>query len=242
VARTFLTAEWHHLIGVTYAADEALLAPHLPRGAQIDELEGSPRVSLVAFGFRHTRVRGLAIPGHITFPEINLRFYVRLNGERGVVFIREYVPRPAISIVAKLIYNEPYRTTRMEHVVTEARDALHVRHRFGPRRANLLEAIATVDGRLPEPASAEHWLTHHDLGVGRTRRGEARSYRVEHDLWPLHEVLTLNAQVDFGALYGPEWAHLATAEPSHVTLATGSEVRVLVPDRRRVRDGAIAKD
>lgn len=229
MARTFLTAEWHHLIGVTYAADEALLAPHLPRGAQIDQLDGSPRVSLVAFGFRHTRVRGIAIPGHITFPEINLRFYVRLGGERAVVFIRELVPRHAISLVAKLVYNEPYRTVPMAHLVTEARDALHVRHRFGPRRASLLEVIASRSGRLPEPKSAEYWLTHHDLGVGRTRDGRARSYRVEHELWALHEILTLNMDVDFGSLYGREWAHLSDAEPSHVTLARGSQVRVLAP-------------
>jgi uncharacterized protein YqjF (DUF2071 family) len=225
----FLTAEWHHVLGVTWAADAALLVPHLPRGAEIDELDGSPRVSLVAFGFRRTRVRGIPIPGHIAFPEINLRFYVRLRGERAVVFIREFVPRPAISVVAKLVYNEPYRTTRMEHVVTEARDALHVRHRFGRRKASLLEAIASLDDRLPEPDSPEHWLTHHDLGVGRTRDGRARSYRVEHELWALHEILTLNLDVDFGGLYGPQWAQLADAEPSHVTLATGSQVRVLAP-------------
>ncbi len=225
----FLTAEWHHVLGVTYPADAQLLQPYLPRGAQIDELDGSPRVSLVAFGFRHTRVRGLAIPGHITFPEINLRFYVRLGGERGVVFIREYVPRPAISIVAKLAYNEPYRTTRMEHVVTAARDALHVRHRFGPRKSSLVETIASLTARPPEPGGAEHWLTHHDLGVGRTRDGRARSYRVEHPLWALHDILTLNVAVDFATLYGEQWAHLADAEPSHVTLATGSEVRVLAP-------------
>jgi hypothetical protein len=36
--------------------------------------------------------------------------------------------------------------------------------------------------------------------------------------------------VDFAKLYGPEWAHLAGAEPSHVTLAQGSDVRVLAPD------------
>jgi hypothetical protein len=146
-------------------------------------------VSIVAFGFRHTRVRGVAIPGHIAFPEINLRFYVRRHGERAVVFIREYVPRPAISLVAKLFYNEPYRTTRMEHVVTAGRDALHVRHRFGPRKSSRLEAIASLDGRLPDPGSPEHWLTHHDLGVGRTRPqlprraravGAARHPHAEH--------------------------------------------------------------
>jgi uncharacterized protein YqjF (DUF2071 family) len=222
-------AEWHHVLGVTYAADAALLEPHLPRGAEIDELEGAPRVSLVAFGFRHTRVKGIAIPGHVTFPEINLRFYVRLRGERAVVFVRELVPRPAISLVTKLVYNEPYRTTRMEHEVTAARDALHVRHRFGRRKSNLLEAIAGLEGHLPAEDSPAHWLTHHNLGVGRTRRGDARSYRVEHELWALHEVLTLNLRVNFGAVYGAEWAWLAAAEPSHVTLATGSQVRVLAP-------------
>ena len=227
--RTFLAAEWHHVLGVTYAADHDMLAPHLPRGARIDELDGAPRVSIVAFGFRRTRVRGIAIPGHITFPEINLRFYVRLNGERGVVFIREYVPRPVIALVAKLAYNEPYRTTRMDHVVTAARDALHMRHRFGPRKSSRLEAIASLTADLPAHDSPEYWLTHHDLGVGRRRDGRARSYRVEHELWALHEILTLNIDVDFAGLYGPQWAHLATATPSHVTLATGSDVRVLMP-------------
>ena len=82
-------------------------------GATIDTLEGSPRVSLVAFEFRRTRVGGLAIPGHIHFPEINLRFYVRHGGERGVVFIRELVPRRAIATVARLLYNEPYQRVPM---------------------------------------------------------------------------------------------------------------------------------
>lgn len=228
-SRPFLTAEWHDVLGVTYAADAALLERYLPRGAQIDVLEGSPRVSLVAFGFRHTRVRGLAIPGHIAFPEINLRFYARLRGERAVVFVRELVPRPAISLVAKLFYNEPYRTTRMAFEVSRDAGELRVRHRFGARRDNVIEATATLGAELPGPDSPEHWLTHHDLGVGRTRDGRARSYRVEHELWALHRVLDLRVAVDFGTLYGADWAHLAAGEPSHVTLARGSPVRVLDP-------------
>jgi uncharacterized protein YqjF (DUF2071 family) len=228
-ARPFLTAEWHDVLGVTYAADRALLERYLPVGAEIDVLDGSPRVSLVAFGFRHTRVRGAPIPGHITFPEINLRFYVRLRGERAVVFIRELVPRPAIALVAKLFYNEPYRTTRMELAVTRTAGELRVRHRFGARRANVIEATADPAAALPDEDSPEYWLTHHDLGVGRTRDGHARSYRVEHDVWALHAVRDLRVEVDFGALYGASWAHLAGAEPSHVTLAAGSPVRVLGP-------------
>ena len=80
MSRPFLTAEWLGVLGVTYAVDAARLEPHLPRGAQIDTLEGSPRVSIVAFRFRRTRLRGVPIPLHVNFGEINLRFYVRLEG------------------------------------------------------------------------------------------------------------------------------------------------------------------
>lgn len=231
--RPFLTAEWHHVLGVTYAADASLLQPHLPRGAQIDELDGSPRVSLVAFGFRHTRVRGLAIPGHVTFPEINLRFYVRLHGERAVVFVREFVPRRAISLVARLLYNEPYRTIQMRDTIIAPGDAPHgrlgVRHRFGPRYRHRIEAWADPIAREPAAGSPEHWLTHHDLGLGIAHSGRTRSYRVEHPVWSLHEVFDLKLGVDFAALYGGQWGHLARARPSHVTLATGSAVRISPP-------------
>jgi len=187
VSRPFLTADWHHVLGVTYATEVAPLVPYLPPGAEIDELGGAARVSLVAFGFRRTRVRGLAIAGHITFPEINLRFYVRLHGERAVVFIREFVPRPAISLVARLLYNEPYRTIPMRETVIE-------------------------------PGSGP---TAHD--------GRTRSYRVEHPVWALHEVSDLKLDVDFAALYGREWGWLHDAQPSHVTLAAGSGVRISAP-------------
>src|SRR5918997_5965048 len=112
--RRFMTTEWRALLGVTYPADEALLEPHLPPGCEIDQLEGSARVSIVAFQFRRTRVAGVAIPWHVNFPEINLRFYVRIGGQRAVVFIREFVSRPAITLTARLFYNEPYRTIRMK--------------------------------------------------------------------------------------------------------------------------------
>jgi uncharacterized protein len=226
-AGSFLTAEWLHVLGVTYAADEALLTGYLPCGAQIDWLEGSPRVSIVAFHFRRTRLRGVPIPLHVNFGEINLRFYVRLHGRRAVVFIREFVSRPAISVIARLTYNEPYETIRMRDQVLGRDDGLiGVRHRFGRGLRNRLEAWADPEPVVPAEDSAGYWLTHHELGVGRGRDGSARSYEVEHPVWALHAVRSLDVDVDFAALYGPQWAFLADAEPSHVTLAEGSPISI----------------
>lgn len=223
--RPFLTAEWLNVAAFTFAADEERLRPYLPGGATIDTLEGSPRVSLVAFEFRRTRVRGLAIPRHIAFPEINLRFYVRYGGERGVVFIRELVPRRAIATVARRLYNEPYECVPMRCGAQPTADGgVLVWHRFG--RDSHLRVTGGAEPVVPEAGSAAHWLTHHSLGVGRARDGTTLLYNVAHPTWALREVTDVALEVDFGALYGQEWAWLREATPSHLSLAVGSPITV----------------
>ncbi len=229
--RVFLTAEWRNLIGVTFACPRERLEPHVPPGVEIDELEGSPRISLVAFEFFHTCVLGLPIPGHVRFPEINLRFYVRHRGERAVVFLRELVPRRAVATVARLRYNEPYTRVPMRAQTTTHGDALTVTHRFAA--ASSVSVTATT--QTHEPGPADRWLTDHALGVGRLRNGTVVLYDVAHPTWPLHTVTDTRLDVDFEAVYGPEWAWLRDATPSHVSLATGSAVTVSrpVPAARR---------
>jgi uncharacterized protein YqjF (DUF2071 family) len=223
--RPFLTAEWLNVAAITYAADEERLRPYLPRGATIDTLEGSPRVSLVAFEFRRTRVGGVAIPRHVTFPEINLRFYVRHGGERAVVFIRELVPRRAIAAVARRLYNEPYQCVPMTCGTKPTQDGgVLVWHRFG--RGSFLRITGAAAAAVPEVGSAAHWLTDHSVGVGRRRDGTTLLYNVAHPTWALREVEDLALDVDFSGLYGPVWAWLQDATPSHLSLAVGSPITV----------------
>ncbi|WP_317891064.1 DUF2071 domain-containing protein [Edaphobacter bradus] len=77
MAKTFLTAEWRKLIMANYAVPEDLLLPYLPAGTELDLYNGSCYVSLVGFLFQNTRVRGIRVPFHVQFEEVNLRFYVR---------------------------------------------------------------------------------------------------------------------------------------------------------------------
>src|SRR5262249_61064257 len=87
---------------------DAVLTSRLPPGLALDRWEGRAFVSLVAFDFQDTRVRGVAWPGLTRFPEVNLRFYVRAGDSRGVVFVRELVPRRVVALAARLICNAPY--------------------------------------------------------------------------------------------------------------------------------------
>src|SRR5262249_25689796 len=95
--RPLLTAEWRWLAMLTYAIDAECIADLVPRGTELDRFDGKTYVSLVGFRFLKTRVRGVLIPFHANFDEVNLRFYVRRQDKsgprRGVVFVREVVPR-----------------------------------------------------------------------------------------------------------------------------------------------------
>lgn len=217
--RPFLTARWIDLLLVTWKVPDSLLLPRLPRGLELDRLDGSAIVSLVAFDFRDTRVFGLPWPGFVNFPELNLRFYVRHEGRRGVVFIREYVPSALVATLAQRLYNEPYvsadyRKDGGDHVLVAGGRT----HRISWRRSGELYT--------PAPTSTEHFIKEHELGFGTRRDGTPLSYRVEHPVWRVWPEVEPRLDIDTGALYGPEWKFLAQAPPCSVVAAEGSPISV----------------
>src|SRR5947207_15642078 len=114
----FLTAQWRHLVMLNYEVDADVLTPLVPAGTTLDLWQGRALVSVVGFRFLGTRVLGVSVPWHRDFDEVNLRLYVRRELEggevrRGVVFVREVVARRAITWLARVAYNEPYRTLPM---------------------------------------------------------------------------------------------------------------------------------
>ncbi|MCB9261021.1 MAG: DUF2071 domain-containing protein [Flavobacteriales bacterium] len=109
---TFLKAEWRKLAIANYVVDANVLLDYIPAGTELDLWNGKCYVSLVGFMFQNTRLLGIKIPFHVHFEEVNLRFYVKRfdNGiwKRGVVFIKEIVPKRALTFVANTVYNENY--------------------------------------------------------------------------------------------------------------------------------------
>lgn len=119
MSSAFLEAEWRKLAIANYMVDPNLLMAYVPYKTELDFWNGKCFVSLVGFRFINTKLKGFSIPFHKHFEEINLRFYVRYkdaNGwKRGVTFIREIVPKRALSFVANTIYKEKYVTLPIKH-------------------------------------------------------------------------------------------------------------------------------
>jgi uncharacterized protein YqjF (DUF2071 family) len=120
--KSFLQAEWRKLAIANYIIDPRLLLPFVPAGTELDLWEGKCYISLVGFMFLNTRLLGVRVPGHVNFEEVNLRFYVKRGEKRGVVFIKEIVPKPALTFIANTIYKEHYQTLPMRHAWVETDD------------------------------------------------------------------------------------------------------------------------
>lgn len=237
-ASRFLTAEWRDLVMLNYEVDPAVLLALLPAGTELDLWQGRALVSVVGFHFRRTRVLGVAIPGHCNFEEVNLRFYVRRRGtegwRRGVVFVKEIVPRWAIAWVARTLYNENYAALPMRHSIGDrAGDALRnvsYQWRHDGRWCHL-GVVAGGPPGIPPTGSEETFITEHYWGYARQRDGGTLEYQVEHPQWRVSAALEARFECDVAALYGASFAGFLAVPPASAFLADGSPVTV----RRGVR-------
>jgi len=236
MSKSFLTAEWRNLIMANYVVAPEALDPYLPVGTTLDLFEGRCYASLVGFLFQNTRLKSIPVPFHRTFEEVNLRFYVQhvtAAGERrrGVVFISELVPRYALSVIANVVYGEPYSTVPLRHEWTESSEQRSVAYRWRHRgRWDELHVSAALEAAEIEPGSAEEFFTEHYWGY--TKRGAWTSeYAVLHPRWRTYPIFEHTIDVDFGALYGGGFASLTGHAPESILLAEGSEIEVRSGER-----------
>lgn len=221
----FLKAKWNNLILVNYKVSPELLLPYVPKGTQLDAFYGDYYISLVAFIFYNTRVLGLPIPFHINFEEVNLRFYVRPDYDktkRGVVFLKELVPKKAISLIANTFFKEHYFESKMKHDFLENRYSY-----FWQSKLNWNKISVTInnDFKLPAGASLDEFITEHYWGY--TKYGEITSeYKVWHPQWETCAVSSYEIEVDFAKEYGEEFSFLSKTKPENVCFTKGSEIKV----------------
>jgi len=230
-ARPFLTADWRYLAMLNYRVDPSVLASLIPA---LDYFGATTYISLVGFRFERTRVRGLWIPLHSNFDEVNLRFYVRRMhaGElrRGVVFVREIVPRWAIAKIARLVYHENYIALAMgHHVKPPTSEDEGVEAEYGWRHRGKWSSIRVETcGKAMHPpeGSLDQFITEHYWGYVTQPDGGCVEYRVVHDPWRVWKAQRARLEGDTRELYGVELAQCLGAEPDSAFLAEGSSVAV----------------
>lgn len=220
---------------LNYAVEPDLLRAHVPAGVELDNWNGKTFVSMVGFLFQRTTVMGFQAPFHTDFEEVNLRFYVRRRGpegwRRGVVFIKEIVPRRIIASVARVFYNEPYSAMPMRHRVDldngVLREGGSVEYSWRHKSEwNALRAITIGTPYSPCENSEEEFITEHYWGYTAQRNGGCTEYLVEHPRWNVWQVREATLKCDVASLYGKEFVGPLSATPASAFIADGSAITV----------------
>ena len=228
---TFLTARWENLIMANYIIDPAVLSAYIPSKTKLDTFNGNVYISLVGFNFLNTKVLGLKIPFHSNFEEVNLRFYVQHEDgntiKRGVVFIKEIVPKAAISFIANTLYKEKYSAMPMKHLSKEKEGELQLGYYWKQKKKwNKLEATAS---KIPVPVnngSEEEFIAEHYWGYSKHKE-TTNEYQVQHPKWEVYPLKSYSIDCDFTSLYGEKFSILQSVQPSSVFVAKGSGISVL---------------
>ncbi|WPP49742.1 YqjF family protein [Catalinimonas niigatensis] len=227
----FLTAEWRKLVLANYAIDQEVLKKYIPHQTELDIWEDTCYISLVGFMFQDTRLLGVKVPLHTTFEEVNLRFYVRYKEDkqwkRGVVFIKELVPKTALTWVANTLYKEHYQTVPMNHHWLDKGDTLEVEYSWMYNKTpQFLKVIA--NNTLTDIAmdSEMEFITEHYWGYTRISKNKTFEYEVTHPRWQAYPVIGYKIDVDFGLVYGQDFGFINRLTPQSVMLAEGSKISV----------------
>ncbi len=228
---SFLKAEWRKLAIANYAIDPAILKKYLPAKTELDLWNDRCYVSLVGFMFTNVRVLGIPVPFHRNFEEVNLRFYVRHfdNGEwkRGVVFIKELVPRSAITFIANKVYKEHYETVKMNHVWNLVTNPMEIKYNwFSKKTENKFELLAENKSSELISGSETEFITEHYWGYTKINDSKTAEYEVRHPRWKAYHVLSHKIAVRFDLVYGNDFEFLNNQDPVSVMLAEGSEISV----------------
>jgi uncharacterized protein YqjF (DUF2071 family) len=225
----FLTAEWKNLLMLNYAVDASVLERFVPAGTELDAFEGKTYLSLVGFEFNRSRILGFAVPFHQAFEEVNLRFYVRRSSRRGVVFIRELVPRCAVAAIARFAFNENYSCVPMSHRIAARAQGGVVEAQYewgsGPDRC-LMRIETEGPSFLPLDGSASQFITEHYWGYAAQPRGGCLEYEVQHPRWCVKIAKRAEFSGSLSNLYGPEITQALMRNPDSAFLAEGSPVTV----------------
>jgi len=208
--RWVMTQRWNDLLFAHWPIPPSAVAPLIPDGLQVDTFHGSAWIGVVPFWMDRIKIRGLPpIPFTRSFPELNLRTYVRdhQSGTPGVFFLSlDANNLPAVAF-ARTVYSLPYHWAEMRLQQRSEREFAFYSRRRGARPPVIFKARYRGLGptrKLAESRSGslEYFLTERYCLFTRSRAGEAMRANVHHVPWPLEEAEAEIEQNDLAATFG----------------------------------------
>lgn len=211
--------EWNKALFLHWEISPELIKPYLPKGIEIDLIDGKTWVSLVAFDMNNIGVRNLPKIPHISdFQEINIRVYVICNGKPSVYFLSMEGSKKSSCKVLKALSKFPYRYSKMKRTASNFKSK---NDRFNDSfsvKYNLKNSPVTKD-------KTDLWLTER-YAVFQDYKKHIIEYDVHHIEWPMQSIYIENLKIDY-----PRFSHIIDNNPDKVHYSKG--VQVLAWNKRK---------
>jgi uncharacterized protein YqjF (DUF2071 family) len=203
---------WLGLLFAHWPVDLAALRPVVPAELPIDRHDGQAWIGIVPFYLTDLRLRGLPpLPGLSSFPELNVRTYVTIDGKPGVYFFSLDAGNPAAVAGARLMHlNYFYAWMGVDR---RGDEVAYASRRIAPpptgaRFRARYRAVGPAYNALP--GSLAYFLTERYCLY--TVEGRARVSRLEihHPPWPLQDA---EAEIELNTMTAPIGLSIPDAAP-----------------------------
>jgi uncharacterized protein YqjF (DUF2071 family) len=216
--RWVMTQRWNDLLFAHWPVSPASLARLIPDGLQVDTYHGSAWIGVVPFWMDRIKLRGLPpVPFASSFPELNLRTYVRdqQTGTPGVLFLSLDASSLLAVGFAQAMFSLPYHWAEMKFEQRSEREFAYYSRRRWTKPPVIFKARYRGLGptrKLAESRSGslEYFLTERYCLFTRSRTGEPMRANVHHIPWPLEEA---EAEIERNDLPGAMGIRLPNEEP-----------------------------
>jgi hypothetical protein len=222
-----LTANCGYPVFLNFGVDPQLLVGRVPAGTELDFNNGATFLSVVGFLSADTVLIGQPPIRQRLFERVQLSFYVRKRNvddwRRGVVVVREIVPRTVAPVLAHIFVGEPLLALSMRHDLVDRGARIAVDYAW--RRTSKWEGLSiTAEGEVQPIAAGSD----EDFIISRPWQYTALAsrvleYRIEHPRWRLRSAVSWKFDAD---VFGPEFTETLQGQPLSVFVADGSHIRV----------------
>lgn len=106
---------WDNVLFMHWSVPAEILNPYIPAPFTLDTYNGKSWISVVLLRSIQSRFRGMpVVMSYPSYLQINVRTYIRCNGEQGIYFLTVNVDDILVKTVAQKIIQLPYHLAVME--------------------------------------------------------------------------------------------------------------------------------
>ena len=185
--RWLVAQTWEDLVFAHWRAEPDGVQALLPNGLEVDVYDGSAWVGVNAFRVESVRLHGtLPVPWLSSFPQLNVRTYVRAGRRPGLWFFSLNTPSLLAAETARRVYRLPWRTCRLEIRTPAGRLEINATREEGHAFAARLSPRSAPEPA--EPDTIEHFLLERYCLYARDR-GRLMRADLHHRPWEVQPAI-----------------------------------------------------